>query len=214
MEYVVLTIRGQEGREIEFRDMVNFLWDLNLVYEISRLAVDPQYKRIRITPQVFQRNGRPLHFQDRLRLLELSKESPLKLKLAIAAVPAAAAALWALVQTAQTIENWPLQRAKLEAEVLKTQLEIKKLEDERHPPMLMVPEPKQLPGKSAIEPRAPRQPVDRTPKPQAELRKFERRAMKREAYDELESVNKRLARSPIRIEEIDIEIVEEDDGPR
>jgi hypothetical protein len=215
MEEVVITFRGAERDEIEFRDIVNFLWDLNLVYEISRLAVDPRYRGVRITRQVFQRNGRPLYSEDRLRLIELSKESPLKLKLAIAAVPAAAAALWAIVQTAQTIENWPLQRAKLEAEVLKTQLEVKKLYEEQHPPMLIVPdELKQLPMKSGAAIRPPRQTIISTPKPQTELKKFERRVARRDASAELEAVNNRLARSPVRIEDVEIEIVTEDNEPR
>src|SRR5205814_6055350 len=91
----------------------------------------------KITPQVFRRNGRPLWPEDQLRLIELSKESPLRWTIAIAAIPTAAATLWTLVQTAQTIENWPLQRAKLQAEVLKTQLEVEKLDRELHPHILI-----------------------------------------------------------------------------
>jgi hypothetical protein len=210
MENIIITIRGLEREEVAFRDLVNFLWDLNLVYEISRLTVDPRYRSIQITPRVFQRNGRPLYFEDRLRLIELSKESPLRLKLAIAAVPAAAAALWALVQIAQTIENWPLQREKLKAEILKTQLEVKKLQEERHPQMLMVPAPKRLSDKGSVPPPQPPLRIIRTQKPEAELKKFQRRVVKREAFDELEAVSRRMARSPVRIEDVEIEIVADD----
>src|SRR5437899_9522367 len=132
MEEILISIKAVERGEVQFRDTVNFLWDFNLLYEISRLALDPKYRDFRITPYVFQRNGRPIWPEDRLRLVELSTESPLKLRIALTAVPVAAATLWTLVQTAQTISNWPLQHEKLEAEVLKTQLEVEKLDRELH----------------------------------------------------------------------------------
>jgi len=214
MEEILISIKAAERGEVQLRDTVNFLWDFNLLYEISRLALDPKYRDFRITPHVFQRNGRPLWPEDRLRLIELSAQSPLKLRIALAAVPVAAATLWTVVQTAQTISNWPLQREKLEAEVLKTQLEVEKLHRELRPHIL-IEDRKQLAAKTEKEGavRVPKK-IVRGRRPRSEIAKINRRLRMREAQHEIEAVTKRLERSPVKIEDVAIEIVSEDEETR
>ena len=53
--------------------------DFNLLYEICRLATDPQYGYFHFSNAVCFRNGRPLRDEDRLRVDSLSHKSPLEL---------------------------------------------------------------------------------------------------------------------------------------
>ena len=126
----------------------------------------------------------------------------------------AAATLWTLVQTAQTISNWPLQHEKLEAEVLKTQLEVEKLDRELHPRVL-VEDRKQLAVKTEKEVvvHIPKK-IVRGRRPRSEIAKINRRLQMREAQHQIEAVTKRLERSQVKIEDVDIEIVSEDEETR
>ena len=44
MPSIANTVIAAESDEPEFRDVVNFLWDFNLLFELSLLAVDSKYK--------------------------------------------------------------------------------------------------------------------------------------------------------------------------
>ena|ERR1051326_4136168 len=119
MDYLSLFLRGTEEETPEFREIVNFLWDFNLLYEAARLAVDPRYESFRFSDFVYTRHGRPLRAADRLRLVELQYQSPLRVRTIVALTAGAAGALWAVVQTAQVVDHWPLEKRKLVAEVRK-----------------------------------------------------------------------------------------------
>lgn len=224
MKLISLTVTTTESGEPEFRDVVNFLWDFNLLFEISRLAVDPKYEGFTFTNHVFQRNGRPLDRFDRLRLVELREESPLKLKTVATASAGAAAALWVLVQSAQTLQNWPLQREKLKLEVRKTQLEVEKLERDA-PHELQAGQ-----GRLKIEDAESRRrsediraiqkqlafpPADL---PQIEdppeLERFQSQLEIREALHQIYSVIWRFEKSPMRIEDVSVELIDGDDFPK
>jgi hypothetical protein len=217
MDYISVSITGSEEQRPEFRDIVNFLWDFNLLYETSRLIVDPRYERFRFTQYVYTRHGRPLRKFDRLRLVELHYESPLKLKTIVGATVGAAGALWALVQTAQTVDHWTLEKKKLVAEVRKTELEARKAEleveqlEDAKKARLALAEPKTHPPQQRpreeimIVPRfADRHEVDG--KPVRELQEFAKQIVARGAVDEMDSIIGRFERSPIRIEEVEIRI--------
>ena len=218
MPVIQITVRGSESERPEFRDVVNFLWDFNLAFELSLLAVDPKYEWFRFSNHVFQRNGRPVRVNDRLRLVSLTEESPLTLKTVATAAAGTAAALWVLVQSAQVVANWPLERAKLELEVRKTQLEVEKLEREAPPP-LPVQTPPRLPDEARARDRElkqietqlslPRvvQPADEISR---ELSAYQEHVVSREA-DQIFSVIERFDRSPIRIEDVHVALINEEE---
>lgn len=56
----VLRIRGKEPPEPTLLDVTSFLYDFNLLYEISRLALDPRYEQYRFSRYTYFRKGRPL----------------------------------------------------------------------------------------------------------------------------------------------------------
>jgi hypothetical protein len=221
MRSIAITVTAAESDHAEFRDVVNFLWDFNLLFEISRLAVDPKYEGFRFSNRVYQRNGRPVDHRDRLRLVSLTEESPLRLKTVATATAGAAAALWVLVQSAQTIENWPLQRKKLELEVRKTELEIEKLEREA-PPELRGGQKRVEFGereskrrareiekieKQLARPRIVRPWTEVSP----ELAAFQGQLESRGAAHQVFSVIERFERSPMRIEDVRVELVDEEE---
>ncbi len=92
----------------------SFLYDFNLLYEFSRVIVDPKYSSYRFSRYSGFRNQKRVGEDDKLKLDLLSQGSPLELIALVTAIPAAAAALWALIQTAEKIRNWPLNREILE----------------------------------------------------------------------------------------------------
>ena len=98
----------------------SFLYDFNLLYEITRLALDPKYSEFAFADFVWFRQGRPLEDQDRLRVDRIRLESPLELVAAIIlAGNGAIAAVWGVVQIVEKVSNARLNRRKLEAEVAK-----------------------------------------------------------------------------------------------
>jgi len=122
-----------EKEELSLPDVSAFLYDFNLVYEISRIVADPKYEGFQFGRFVWHRNGRGIVSDDRLRVGLLSHHSPFELIALVAAVPAAVAAAWGIVQTAERLSNWRLNRQKLALEVRKLELETRSLEAERAP---------------------------------------------------------------------------------
>jgi hypothetical protein len=115
--FVELKLRGREEDYPLLLDVTSFLYDINLLYEFARLTVDPEYSGYTFSREYsWNRNNRPLAEFDRLRVVELRHESPIWLVVAVAAVPSAVAAVWGIVQTAEKITNWKLNR-----EILKLQ---------------------------------------------------------------------------------------------
>ncbi len=97
-----------------------FLYDFNLLYEITRLALDPKYSEFVFADFVWFRQGRPLENRDRLRVDRIRLESPLEVVAAvILAGNGAIAAVWGVVQIIEKVSNARLNRRKLEAEVAK-----------------------------------------------------------------------------------------------
>lgn len=59
-------------------DVTSFLYDLNLLYEILRLAIDSNYKDFQFSSRVGYRNGRTrLDNRDRLHIQSLRMDSPM-----------------------------------------------------------------------------------------------------------------------------------------
>lgn len=106
------------------QETVNFLYDFNVAYEMSRLASDERHSHFSFSPFVWMRNGRPLDRSERLRVVKLKETSPLELVTAIAIISVTALpSIWLLVQIVEKAYNLPLNRRKLRAEIEKAERE-------------------------------------------------------------------------------------------
>lgn len=161
-------------------DVSSFLYDFNLLYEVTRLATDRNYHAFSFTDFVLYRNGRPLTGSDRLHVLALKQESPLLLVAALAGLPTAIGAVWGVVQIVEKIASASLERRKLKAE-------IEKLEREN-----------QDAARSPLE-------VDfENPED------FKTVLRIREAETYYDNIGDRLERSSVRIKEFTVEVVRQD----
>lgn len=69
---VEIVIRGTDAPDPTLLDVTSFLYDLNLVYEIGRLATDPRYEDYQFSPYTLFRDGRPLRYNERLIVQKLT----------------------------------------------------------------------------------------------------------------------------------------------
>jgi hypothetical protein len=120
-----LTLRYQEERTPLLLDISSALYDFNVMYEVLRLAVDPKYDAVSLknAQYLLRRNGRPLAPEDRLHVEKLVQQSPLELITILAALPGAAATIWAIAQATEKLVLLPLNREKLRQEIEKLRRE-------------------------------------------------------------------------------------------
>lgn len=124
--YLELRVEGKEDPYPTLLDVTSFLYDFNLLYEFSRLAVDPRYADYKFTPEYsWMRNNRPLEDADRLHLVELRHQSPIAFIVIVAAVPSAVAAVWGMLQIVEKVVDWPVDREKKRLELEKLRGDLK-----------------------------------------------------------------------------------------
>jgi len=104
-------------------DLVEALWNIELLYDFSLLLAHPAYQDFDLAePEAFFTSGwRTLDPQHRLQAVSVEHHSPLLFLAIIPAVAAGAGAVWALTQTAEKVANFRLKRRKLRAEVDKAE---------------------------------------------------------------------------------------------
>lgn len=164
-------------------DLAYFLNDLNLLYEFSRVIVDPKYRDYQFTRFFAYRNRHRVDPADQLVVGHLSKESPLLLVAVVAATAAAAPTVWVVVQIVEKIVNFRLNREilKLNRDKLKKEL----LEPRREPQQ-------QLVDVSEATDDA-----------------FREQIHIREAEYTYERIERHLAENPVRIREIEVTFTRE-----
>lgn len=178
--YYQIQLRGNDDDYYPaLTDVAYFLNDLNLLYEFSRVIVDPKYGDYQFTRFFAYRNRHRVDAADQLIVEHLSKESPLLVIGVVAALAAAAPTLWVFVQIIEKIVNFRLNR-----EILK--LNRDKLRRE------------------LLEPRD--HPVDVS---KATDDVFREQIRIREAEYTYERIERHLAENPIRIGEIDVTFTRE-----
>jgi hypothetical protein len=119
--YFLIRVEGKDDYP-RVQEVSAFLYDFNLVYEISRLAADPKYSGYRFSRSVWYRTRKPLVEQDRLHVDRFQLGSPLIFLVALAAAPVAVGAVWGIVQITGKIRDWRVDR-----ETKRVDLEIKNL---------------------------------------------------------------------------------------
>jgi hypothetical protein len=187
MKEIEITLIGREEETPDLFDVVNFLYDFNVAYEIARLATDPEHQSFRFSHFVFYRNGRPLRKNERLRLAKLEHGSPTKLVGRLTATSLAVGALWGIVQIYCKIEDHPLEHRKLAAEARKVELEVLELETKNRSY-----DPAYRPHVISNE------------------KEFQDLLLDRGASGYFDQAVKRLEKSPVRIEEIEIRLVDDE----
>ncbi len=123
--YFRITLRGEEGEYPPVSDISSFLYDFNLLYEFSRLVIDPKYGRYRFSSRSVYRNARRVLPDDQLEIDSLRIESPILLTTIVVASSAAAAAVWAFTQSFERIANFRVNRdiLKLQRDKLRKELQ-------------------------------------------------------------------------------------------
>lgn len=106
-------------------DISYLLYDFNLLYEFSRIIVDPKYEGYKFSRYSGYRNAKRVLPDDRLEVETLRVESPFLLTAILIAAPAAIGALWVLTQTLEKIVNFPINRdiLKLQRDKLRRELQ-------------------------------------------------------------------------------------------
>lgn len=195
-------------------DVTNFLYDLNLIYEIARLATDPKYKEFQFSKFVFYRKGRPLEADDRLHIQSLTLKSPLYVEGIFGLVYGAIGAAWGLVQIGEKFANARLNHRKLKAEVEKLERENLKAANAHIDSLPMF----------NVRRRILLEPDDHAPEPdKSEVKEAQAAAPDkvvaspdgfravlriREAEKYYDNASNRLAFSPIRVRELEIEVID------
>jgi hypothetical protein len=91
--YFQISVRGTEGGNLPLEEVTKFLYEFNLLYEMSRLVVDPRYEAYKITQATSSRVVNRLWANDKLYLEKLSVNSPLDLNLILNATEVALTAI-------------------------------------------------------------------------------------------------------------------------
>jgi hypothetical protein len=120
-----ITVHGEEEYLPLLLNVTSFLEDFTLLYEFARLGTDPKYPRHPASLQYsWDRNSRPLAYDDRLRVCRIEQGSPFLFTSLVVAVPAAVTAFWGIVQTIEKIRNWGMNRELLELQREKLRKEL------------------------------------------------------------------------------------------
>ena len=119
---VTITATGTDNYQPTILEFSRFLYEVHLSYEIARLGTDPKYSEFKFPERNFTPVTSRLHWQDRLELEGVRRESPWRFKASLIAVAAAAPTLWALTQTFEKIANYQLDREKVRAEIHEIQI--------------------------------------------------------------------------------------------
>ncbi len=166
-------------------DYAQFLVDLNLAYEISRIVHDPAYAGFRFSPSTFSRSGRRLESEDCFRVHRITLNSPLQIEAYLPYVPVVIATIWGFMQIVEKVISIGPEQAKRKLDVEKVRLEIKKLQRDLDGPGLLLPN------------RTPA-PLDISDRPDAT------RAVERAA--------ERLQESPLALTSIDVDLIRQLEG--
>ena len=114
---------GDEAK-VTIETLSSFLYDLNLLNDCLALALIDEYSNYNFSQFFYYRKGRPLKKEHKLYLNKINHNSPLGLEVIIPLAASAAGIPWLILQSAQKIRNWKLERQKLEIEVQKAELDL------------------------------------------------------------------------------------------
>ena len=134
-----------------------FMYHLGLIYEVSRLGLDPQYRRFRFPRLQFRPTISRLSPFDQMVMVRINQNSPWQLSSAFifeagTVTAGALGGVWLFVQSLDKLSMMPLNRRKLRAEIEKIELESAKLKTEMSPPMISLRQIAHSAGETKTEP--------------------------------------------------------------
>lgn len=119
MNDFVMRLNFKEDHNPYLLDISSLLYDLELAHDLCVSVLEDDYSNFVFGQYFFYRNGRPLKKSHRIRTARIVHNSPLLLEVI---VPSMAAVL-GFIQIVEKVQNWSLNREKLELEVSKLQRE-------------------------------------------------------------------------------------------
>ena len=121
--WIRISVLTEDTSKAHLGDIGLFIYDFDSLYELIRLAVDPEYSEYHFRRFSLYRNGRPIAEQDQLRVTRLEMGSPLEIAGVIAVYAGAASAvvgtLWLLAQLIEKLSTARLEKEKLQLEIEK-----------------------------------------------------------------------------------------------
>jgi hypothetical protein len=185
--YYRITLRGEEGDYPSLIDVTTFLYDFNLLYEFTRLVVDPEYSDYSITHVASNRNRTRILAKDQLDIESLRIQSPIALVLVVLAKSASVAlTLLTLAKAVEKIWNIPVNH------------EIQELTRDN----LMLEREKRARELQAPQQTAPIASVETE-------NAFRQQLQSRNADSHFDRAENRLSGGPIRIKEFEVTYVRE-----
>ena len=112
-------------------DISSLLYDFELLHDFSLILYAEEYSDYRFSRFFWYRNRRPIKASHKVRAVKIIKESPLTIVIEVSAFVALCGALWALIQAAEKVRNWKLNREKLKSEIEKMKIELEQKIRER-----------------------------------------------------------------------------------
>ena len=134
-QQIVISIIGSEDGRVRLLDLSQFIYQLNLCYEIDRLATDSTYERFKFPVHTFAPSRSKLRTTDQLMLEQIHHESPLSLKTSLFMATGVIGGLLGLTQMVEIIGTSELNREKLKAEIVEIRA---KTDVERLTPIEMI----------------------------------------------------------------------------
>jgi hypothetical protein len=108
-----LSLKGNEPDDVSMADVSAFLYDLNLLYKITRLTLDERYQRFSFRDDrdsIYPRRSRILADEHQLRVIKLTLSSPVELVTAVAVAAGVATVVGTFVGALIKLYNLPLER--------------------------------------------------------------------------------------------------------
>jgi hypothetical protein len=123
-----IVVQTEEDELTETREIARFLWDLDALYSVIRLATDKSYGTFRYSAATAYRRTFPLRPEDRLRVRRLTHESPLSLEMILTDGYQALVAIGAFAFVIQKFRKGEADRRYVEAQTRKTDAETRQVE--------------------------------------------------------------------------------------
>lgn len=123
----ILKLKFDDQAEPDLLEISSLFYDINLAYDFAvRTRYYKDYEGYSFDRYFWFRNGRPIKPEHKLRAFTIKKQSPLILEVVVPLV----GCVWVLMQIFQKVQNWSLEREKLELEVSKLRREEREHRDQ------------------------------------------------------------------------------------
>ncbi len=124
MEHLRIKLTFMNDKKPYLLDISSLFYDFELLHDFCLIAYADEYKYYKFNNNFWYRKGRSIKKEHKIKALKIKKESPLTVEIIVSVIVGLSGAFWALVQAIERINNWKLNRKKLELEIEKLKHEI------------------------------------------------------------------------------------------